>query len=69
MTKVVKYVISVNEEQKKKCLFVDENCKHFTNGEHRCMIFHQKCGLMPKMEYGINQFGELVTIIFFKGDT
>ncbi len=51
-------------EKKQVCLFSNNNCKHFVNGEHRCFIFKQKCELMPKMIWGINQFNELVELSF-----
>ncbi len=52
-------------KEDKKCLFVNEECKHYMGNEHRCVICKQKCEVMPNMMYGINQFGELVELIFF----
>lgn len=49
-----------------QCIF-DNNidCKHFINEEHRCFIFSQRCdSLKYKMEFGINQFGDIVSLIF-----
>lgn len=51
-------------EKTVKCLFTDMECKHFINKEHRCIIFKQKCDLIPKVMWGINQFNELVEMSF-----
>lgn len=50
----------------KACIFNNTiGCGHFINGEYRCIIFKQKCdNLKYRTEYGINQFGDLVSLIF-----
>lgn len=49
-----------------KCIFhSDIECGHFINDEYRCMIFGSKCeNIRYRMQYGTNQFGELVELIF-----